>query len=698
MMPGAVLRERSSAGRLLAAGLAILTSTISTALAQEPNTTFRSGTQIVEIDVRAFDSAGRFASALTIDDFTLFENGTPQKIEALYLVSNGTVESSSLAAGSRQPPAKQTWLFLFDTPHLTAAGLSRTRDAAKAFVHDRFRDGDFAGVIVNGRMVNNRISSTTEEIETALSSVKQPGDLTSRRLELRTWPRLMDEDEAKRIVDNDQYTLDIAVRRACEDEPESCRGGSPDLAVSEKAARVIGAARTAARETVDTIIALCSGLARIPGPKTIVMLSEGFTFDGVEPLMTQAIAQAARAGARFYTVDARGLNRGPGMDNANRATIDDPAAGVRFDMQSDGINSLGVDTGGMAIRNENNFRHALDQIDRDSTTYYVLLYSPSDLSFDGKYRSVTVQVKPAGLKVRARRGYLALAPAKMLVPAAPTTPAPVATNSEAKTDSAATRPQPEAPPVSGAGVSAGAMAPSPAAPVPPVAARTRVNAGALVMELAKGSDREDVAGSEKTGAEKEGWAAYERGDVKLAARLLGEAAARPDARPWVSYAAGLANLADGRPADAVRAWESVCAAVPQFQPVYFDIADAYLQLGDEGKAVAILRSAQKRWPADPEVLNALGVTQLRRGSLDDAIESFEKAIAAAPAESAGYFNLASAYHIRYFKSHRYNSILNKWTGNDHDREAATVNFQRYIEMGGPYVQRARDALAALAWK
>ena len=55
MTPGAVLRERLSAGRLLAAGLAILASTIATAFAQEPNTTFRSGTQIVEIDVRAFD-------------------------------------------------------------------------------------------------------------------------------------------------------------------------------------------------------------------------------------------------------------------------------------------------------------------------------------------------------------------------------------------------------------------------------------------------------------------------------------------------------------------------------------------------------------------------------------------------------------------------------------------------------------------
>ena len=72
-------------------------------------------------------------------------------------------------------------------------------------------------------MVNNRISSTTEEIETALSSVTQPGDLTSRRLELRTWPRRWTRMKPDGLWTTTNYTLDIAVRRACEDEPESCR-------------------------------------------------------------------------------------------------------------------------------------------------------------------------------------------------------------------------------------------------------------------------------------------------------------------------------------------------------------------------------------------------------------------------------------------------------------------------------------------
>jgi hypothetical protein len=423
------------------------------------------------------------------------------------------------------------------------------------------------------------------------------------------------------------------------------------------------------------------------------MLSDGFVVPGAESQLTQAVGHAARAGARFYTIDARGLNRGAGTDNLDRTHISDPAAGPRFDTQADGANSLGVDTGGMAIRNENDFGRALDAIDRDSGSYYVLAYSPSNAALDGKYRSIDLGVKRPGVTVRARRGYVALPSARMLVPTRAATPsaAPGIPASQpgvpaallADTTTVAAVPE----------TTAKLPAPSPAAPVTN-AARTRVNAGELVMALAR--EGGDGSGTERLDID--GWAAYERGDVKAAARLLGEAAARADARPWVHYAAGLAHLADSRPQDAARAWETVRALVPQFEAVYFDLADAYLQLQDEGKAVSILRSAQQRWPADSEVHNALGVAQVRRGALDDAIESFQRAIQARPTESLGYFNLGRAYHIRYFKSHRYNALLKKWTGNDRDRELASANFQRYLELGGPYEQQAREAIAALAWK
>ena len=68
--------------------------------------------------------------------------------------------------------------------------------------------------------------------------------------------------------------------------------------------------------------------------------------------------------------------------------------------------------------NINNVGPALDEIAADTNTYYVLGYQPLNTKFDGKYRRIEVRVKRADLTVRARKGYLALAPSMMLIPKA----------------------------------------------------------------------------------------------------------------------------------------------------------------------------------------------------------------------------------------------------------------------------------------
>ena len=58
----------------------------------------------------------------------------------------------------------------------------------------------------------------------------------------------------------------------------------------------------------------------------------------------------------------------------------------------------------------------LTQLAADTSTYYVLAYSPENTTLDGKFRRITLKVKWEGLSVRARRGYVAspLPPAKQL--------------------------------------------------------------------------------------------------------------------------------------------------------------------------------------------------------------------------------------------------------------------------------------------
>jgi tetratricopeptide (TPR) repeat protein len=233
---------------------------------------------------------------------------------------------------------------------------------------------------------------------------------------------------------------------------------------------------------------------------------------------------------------------------------------------------------------------------------------------------------------------------------------------------------------------------SPEGSAPVDAVRARIDGGKMVAAL-----RSKTSSASNTSAEL-GWAAYEKGDVVTAATHLEQAAKAQDARPWVHYALGLAQFAQQRYKDAATAWERVLRDVPEFEPIYFSLADAYGLQHDEGAAIKVLRTAQQRWPNDPEVLDAIGVMQVKRGATDAAIESFEQATKVAPEDALGYFNLGRTLQMRWGKLQRYDREREKWVGPDDDRKRAVAAFEKYLEIGGPYDRQAKEALAALSWK
>jgi tetratricopeptide (TPR) repeat protein len=166
----------------------------------------------------------------------------------------------------------------------------------------------------------------------------------------------------------------------------------------------------------------------------------------------------------------------------------------------------------------------------------------------------------------------------------------------------------------------------------------------------------------------------------------------------VHYALGLAEFAQQHYKEAAAAWDHVLREAPEFEPIYFSLADAYGLQKDEGAAIKVLRDAEQRWPADPEVFNALGVLQIKRGAIDAAIDSFDKATTVAPADALGYFNLGRALQMRWLKQQRYDRQLERWIGGDDDRKRAAAAYEKYVALGGPYESQARQALTALAWR
>ncbi|MBI3264350.1 MAG: tetratricopeptide repeat protein [Acidobacteria bacterium] len=346
---------------------------------------------------------------------------------------------------------------------------------------------------------------------------------------------------------------------------------------------------------------------------------------------------------------------------------------------------------------------ALEQVAQEAGTYYVLAYSPTNSQDDGSFRRIEVRLKRPGLTVRARRGYLATRMSPLVrarSDAAPSVPVadPVLVANALPVDDLTRLVSPRLSPfepIPPAPVEAASIDPT-VRLTPDVRERiqqlaARANPAAIVPDPS--SSPVDEIGRQA----RLGWERYQAGDVQGARDFLGLAAAAGSAPPWVRYVLGQAEYALSRPREAADAWELVRRAAGEFEPVYFDLVDAYIQLGDDRAALAVLREAEKRWPEDPEVFNALGVVQIRRGAIDDAIGSFRQATKVQPADATAYFNLAKAFEIRYQKRLRFSRLGQRWVADVNDLKAAAENYRRYLALDGPLESSARDALARLEW-
>ncbi|HEY7186728.1 MAG TPA: VWA domain-containing protein [Vicinamibacterales bacterium] len=136
----------------------------------------------------------------------------------------------------------------------------------------------------------------------------------------------------------------------------------------------------------------------------------------------ELLDRANRANVSFYPVDPRGV-----------VAFDDdivPVAGVgqnpvigpvednrRLGERHTSIRTMAESTDGIAVLETNNFGAALRRMTNDLGFYYLLGYYSSG-KLDGKFHAITVNVERPGVRVRARRGYLAASTAT----AAPASP------------------------------------------------------------------------------------------------------------------------------------------------------------------------------------------------------------------------------------------------------------------------------------
>jgi VWFA-related protein len=110
--------------------------------------------------------------------------------------------------------------------------------------------------------------------------------------------------------------------------------------------------------------------------------------------MKEIARTLSSAGLRVYPIDARGLAINLSSYIVNIGTMEE----------------LAGDTGGKAFYNSNDLTSLMRSALEDSSTGYLLTYSPSDLREDGAYHTIRVKVLRSRVKLRYRPGYYADTP------------------------------------------------------------------------------------------------------------------------------------------------------------------------------------------------------------------------------------------------------------------------------------------------
>ncbi len=377
---------------------------------------FRATTALVEVDVVVFDRDGRFVPGLVPEDLALYEDGRRQTIQNFYLVTHDPSArlNPELGTTATTPAerARRVFVIVFDEGHLAFDSLMRAKHGAEAFIQAQIGPGDVGGVFVNGQMYRGRLTTDKNELIAAVRSSRPAFENRQSLLAaFREFPRIPGEIDAVRIEQGAREVVDALGEEACRRDPFLCQqeGGLDQVEnlLQRKAKLYVRQARAMTARTVQNLQYVVSGLSRIPGRKTIVLMSEGFFVEESRDTLEVVAAQAARAGAAIYSIDGRGLissgsNADPDVSTAAMSR------GTLFDPGEDAPMILTRGTGGFMVRRIDDISRALGLIARDTSTYYVLGYAPDNATMDGTFRKIEVKPNVDGLSVRARKGYLAV--------------------------------------------------------------------------------------------------------------------------------------------------------------------------------------------------------------------------------------------------------------------------------------------------
>src|SRR5262245_37179107 len=360
--------------------------------------TLKTTTEIVLVNVTVRGKDGNFVRDLKMDDFTILEDGKPQKVLSMDVENtDAIVESNDIQAANLlgnlntvtpnavQPaPAlvqefakdafrdRRLMVLFFDLSSMQPEEIVRALESAQEYVDERMKPADLVAVVTLGTtlIVDQDFTSSHDELKTALKAL-DPN--SANGFEEGATPEATDDSDTDSAT-SDTFTADDTEYNVFNTD-----------------------------RRLDAIRNLSETLTGIEQKKSVIYFSAGMRRTGVDnqAQLRAATNAALRANLSIYTVDVRGLQAiVPGGDasrGSQRGTALFSGRGMRqafntnFQSQETLV-TLAADTGGKAFLDANDFSPAFTRVQEDTSMYYVLGYTSSNTTKDGRFRRISVSV------------------------------------------------------------------------------------------------------------------------------------------------------------------------------------------------------------------------------------------------------------------------------------------------------------------
>jgi VWFA-related protein len=407
---------------------------------------FRAGTNLVRVDAYPTGKDGHVVEGLTADDFEVFEDGKPQKVETFDFerFETWTPDADRKDPKSQQEaydlaadPSWRVFVIVIDrTAYGTVEGQYLLRGPLHLFIDRELGPKDLFGLLTTE---NDWTDLTLGQTTTTANALLDRHDWLNspeyeERLEFErdcTGPRKRLDDTYTLFeglvkllgqIREEKKSILFVSNGLAAPRPggESGRGGGPFGLPIPSAPRggLTGGAHPGPTGHGDAV----GGRSPAQDCNAERMRLANIDF---QQRFHELLDAAKRANVAFYPISPRGLEAPP--IHANRPG---PVSVAQTRSELDAINhrndsllTLADNTDGIAIVNTNDLGKGIRRIANDVQAYYILGYYPTNTQWDGSVRTIKVRLKSTGKLVRARHQYRAPTPAEMSPAPAPGKPA-----------------------------------------------------------------------------------------------------------------------------------------------------------------------------------------------------------------------------------------------------------------------------------